>query len=151
MAAIARAEEEAKKEKEKEKEKMTAAAKVAETSKSGAKSKKKVSPRHWLLSLNRTDLTFAVFEVSGGIQHQGDGRRRPGKAEEAETGANPGKFNFIIIFFLRSLYPGGRVGEEFPTRCAECKRRGHTACTRWSPKGTTCKQCHTVKVGCSHA
>ncbi|KAE9402533.1 hypothetical protein BT96DRAFT_990986 [Gymnopus androsaceus JB14] len=111
---------------QKKKDKDAAAARVAESSWSGARGGKKKS----LKTVDGSDLGVEIIEGPAPKPKSGTTEQRKRK---------------------RVLSSEVGVGEAFPTKCGECEKRGRDSCTRWSLKGTTCKCCYKAKVRCSHA
>ncbi|KAE9386886.1 hypothetical protein BT96DRAFT_1005655 [Gymnopus androsaceus JB14] len=110
---------------QKKKDKDAAAAKVAESSWSGARGNKKKSSK----MVDGSDPGIKIVE--GPAPKPKLGTTELGKRKRVST-------------------KEVGVGEAFPTKCGECEKRGRDSCTWWSLKGTTCECCHKAKVRCSH-
>ncbi|KAE9393762.1 hypothetical protein BT96DRAFT_999123 [Gymnopus androsaceus JB14] len=98
---------------QKKKDKDAAAAKVAESSRLGARGGKKKFSK----MVDGSDSGVEIVEGPAPKPKSGMTEQRKRKPPEAiaEVG----------------------VGEVFPTKCGECEKRGRDSCTRWSLKGTT--------------
>ncbi|KAE9396098.1 hypothetical protein BT96DRAFT_997021 [Gymnopus androsaceus JB14] len=110
---------------QKKKDKDAAAAKVAESSRSGAWGGKKKSSK----TVDGSDSGIKIVE--GPAPKPKSGTTELGKRKRVST-------------------KEVGVGEAFPTKCGECEKQGRDSCTRWSLKGTTCECCHKAKVRCLH-